>query len=130
MNKIILLLLLTFSINCFSQTQAEMNQQAYASYNKTDKKLNTVYQKILVKYKTDKLFVANLKKSQRIWISFRDAEMDMKYPNYPNQNYGSIHPTCRAVYLTELTESRIKTLNVWLNGIKEGDACSGSVKTN
>jgi uncharacterized protein YecT (DUF1311 family) len=130
MNKIILLLLLTFSINCFSQTQAEMNQQAYASYNKADKKLNTIYQKILVKYKTDKLFVANLKKSQRIWISFRDAEMDMKYPNYPNQNYGSIHPTCRAVYLTELTESRIKTLNVWLNGIKEGDACSGSVKTN
>ena len=130
MNKIILLLLLTFSINCFSQTQAEMNQQAYASYNKADKKLNTVYQKILVKYKTDKLFVANLKKSQRIWISFRDAEMDMKYPNYPNQNYGSIHPTCRAVYLTELTESRIKTLTVWLNGIKEGDACSGSVKTN
>jgi len=130
MNKIILLLLLTFSINCFSQTQAEMNQQAYASYNKADKKLNTVYQKILVKYKTDKLFVANLKKSQRIWVSFRDAEMDMKYPNYPNQNYGSIHPTCRAVYLTTLTESRIKTLNVWLNGIKEGDACSGSVKTN
>lgn len=130
MNKIILLLLLTFSINCFSQTQAEMNQQAYASYNKADKKLNTIYQKILVKYKTDKLFVANLKKSQRIWISFRDAEIDMKYPNYPNQNYGSIHPTCRAVYLTELTESRIKTLNVWLNGIKEGDACSGSVKTN
>ena len=130
MNKIILLLLLTFSINCFSQTQAEMNQQAYASYNKADKKLNTVYQKILVKYKTDKLFVANLKKSQRIWISFRDAEIDMKYPSYPNQNYGSIHPTCRAVYLTELTESRIKTLTVWLNGIKEGDACSGSVKTN
>ena len=130
MDKIILLLLLTFSINCFSQTQAEMNQQAYASYNKADKKLNTVYQKILVKYKTDKLFVTNLKKSQRIWISFRDAEMDMKYPNYPNQNYGSIHPTCRAVYLTELTESRIKTLTVWLNGIKEGDACSGSVKTN
>lgn len=130
MNKIILLLLLTFSINCFSQTQAEMNQQAYASYNKVDKKLNTVYQKILVKYKTDKLFVANLKKSQRIWVSFRDAEIDMKYPNYPNQNYGSIHQTCRAVYLTELTESRIKTLNVWLNGIKEGDACSGSVKTN
>lgn len=130
MNKIILLLLLTFSINCFSQTQAEMNQQAYASYNKADKRLNTVYQKILVKYKTDKLFVANLKKSQRIWVSFRDAEMDMKYPNYPNQNYGSIHPTCRAVYLTELTESRIKTLTIWLNGIKEGDACSGSVKTN
>lgn len=130
MNKIFLLLLLIFSLNCFSQTQAEMNQEAYASYDKADKKLNTVYQKILVKYKTDKLFVTNLKKSQRIWISFRDAEMDMKYPNYPKQNYGSIHPTCRAVYLTELTENRIKTLTTWLNGINEGDTCVGSVKTN
>ncbi|MFA9186895.1 lysozyme inhibitor LprI family protein [Flavobacterium sp. FBOR7N2.3] len=130
MNKIFLLLLLIFSLNCFSQTQAEMNQEAYASYDKADKKLNTVYQKILVKYKTDKLFVTNLKKSQRIWISFRDAEMNMKYPNYPKQNYGSIYPTCRAVYLTELTENRIKTLTTWLNGINEGDTCAGSVKTN
>ena len=50
MNKIFLLLLLTFSINCFSQTQAEMNQKAYDIYDKADKKLNTVYQQILIKY--------------------------------------------------------------------------------
>lgn len=130
MIKIFLLLLLTFNINCFSQTQAEMNQEAYAAYNKADEKLNTVYQQILIKYKTDKLLVANLKKSQRIWISFRDAEIDMKFPNYPNHYYGSIHPTCRAFYLTELTETRTKTLTIWLNGIEEGDACAGSVKTN
>lgn len=112
MNKIILSLLLTFSINCFSQTQAEMNQKAYDIYDKADKKLNTVYQQILIKYKSDKLFVENLKKSQRIWITFRDAEMDMKYPNYPNYYHGSIQPTCRAIYLTELTESRIKNLTI------------------
>lgn len=130
MNKIILSLLLTFSINCFSQTQAEMNQKAYDIYDKADKNLNTVYQQILIKYKSNKLFVENLKKSQRIWITFRDAEMDTKYPNYPNYYYGSIQPTCRAIYLTELTESRIKNLTIWLNGIEEGDVCSGSVKTN
>ena len=31
-------------------------------------------------------------------------------------------------YLDELTKSRIKTLKVWLDGIEEGDVCSGSVK--
>ncbi len=70
----------------------------------------------------------NLKKSQRIWIQIRDAEMEMKYPNYPEKIYGSIHPTCKAFYLIELTENRIKTLNIWVSGMEEGDACNGSVK--
>ena len=35
---------------------------------------------------------------------------------------------CEASYLDELTKSRIKTLKVWLDGIEEGDVCSGSVK--
>jgi hypothetical protein len=30
--------------------------------------------------------------------------------------------------LKELTEERIKKLNIWLVGIPEGDACNGSVK--
>jgi hypothetical protein len=32
------------------------------------------------------------------------------------------------MYLTELTEERIKKLKIWLKGIKEGDVCIGSVK--
>src|SRR5690606_20706314 len=97
-------------------------------YNKTDKKLNEIYQTILSEYKTDTLFIENLKKAQRIWIQFRDAEMEIKYPNYPDKIYGSIHPVCRALYLTELTNKRIKTLKNWVGGTEEGYACSGSVK--
>ena len=107
-----------------------MNKEAYEEFNKADNELNEVYQKILAEYKTDTLFIENLKVSQRIWIKFRDAELKMKFPDYSDKNYGSIHPTCRAFYLLELTKKRTETLQEWLNGIDGLDACSGSVKTN
>jgi len=128
MKHLLIFIILTISFSCFSQTQAEMNRKAYAEFNKSDKQLNEIYQTILSEYKTDSIFVENLKKSQRIWIQFRDAEMDMKYPNYPEKIYGTIHPTCRAFYLKELTKKRIKTLKIWVSGTEEGDVCNGSVK--
>lgn len=130
MKKILLLIILAFNVHCFSQTQAEMNSEAYAEFHKADNELNQVYQNILTEYKSDTIFIENLKKSQRIWIAFRDAELNMKYPNYPDTFYGTIQPTCRAFYLMELTENRTKTLKIWLNGIEEGDVCNGSVKLN
>ena len=77
-----------------------------------------------------KITVENLKKAQRIWIEFRDAELEMKYPKRERGYYGSIQPLCKAIYLKKLTDKRTETLKVWLIGIEEGDACNGSVKTN
>lgn len=128
MKNLLTLIILIFSFSCFSQTQAEMNKEAYAEFNKSDKVLNEIYQTILSEYKSDKTFVENLKKSQRLWIEFRDAEMEMKFPNYTDKIYGSIHPTCRAFYLKELTDKRIETLKEWISGTEEGDVCNGSVK--
>lgn len=118
-----------FSLFGFSQTQTEMNTEAYKDFEKVDNELNQTYKKILVEYKSDTAFIKNLKVSQRIWITFRDAELKMKYPDREPGYYGSIYPVCRAEYLKELTLARIKTLRIWLEGIEEGDACAGSVKT-
>lgn len=128
MKHLLLFIISILCFNCFSQTQAEMNKEAYSEFNKSDLQLNEIYQTVLSDYEKDSIFVNNLKKSQRIWIQFRDAEMDMKYPNYPEKIYGSIHPTCRAFYLKELTDKRIKTLKIWISGIEEGDTCNGSIK--
>ena len=128
MKNLLTFIILTFSFSCFSQTQAEMNKEAYAEFNKSDKILNEIYQTILSEYKSDTIFVENLKKSQRLWIQFRDAEMEMKFPNYSDKTYGSIHPTCRAFYLKEITDKRIETLKEWVTGTEEGDVCNGSVK--
>ena len=129
--KFILAILICFSCSIgFAQTQLEMNQQANDSYKKVNKELNEIYKQILTEYKTDTVFIKNLKSSQRIWITFRDAELKVKYPERETEYYGSIHPVCVANYLEKLTRERINTLKVWITGIEEGDCCSGSVKMN
>jgi uncharacterized protein YecT (DUF1311 family) len=126
--SIIIIIFLTSSIFCYSQTQLELNTEAFNNYKKADTKLNQVYSQILKEYKSDVVFITNLKNSQRLWIQFRDAEMKAKYPQREDGYYGSIFPLCWNLYLKELTEERIKKLNIWLVGIPEGDACNGSVK--
>jgi uncharacterized protein YecT (DUF1311 family) len=105
-----------------------MNIDAQARFVKSDKQLNDVYKTILSDYKEDDIFVTNLRKSQRIWIQFRDAEMNMKFPNNQEKTYGSIHPTCRALYLKEITDKRIEGLKIWIRGTEEGDVCNGALK--
>ena len=54
--------------------------------------------------------------------------MNAKYPELPDSYYGRVQPMCWYMELVNLTEERTKKLKVWIDGIEEGDACSGSVK--
>jgi uncharacterized protein YecT (DUF1311 family) len=116
------------SLTGFSQTQGDLNNEAQESYKKTDKELNDIYNAILSEYKSDTIFIRNLKASQRIWITFRDAELKVKYPNTDSRLYGTVYPMCVSIYLERLTRDRIKALKEWIDGIEEGDVCIGSVK--
>lgn len=120
------ILFVALHFTAYSQSQTAMNRQAGSKYQKADKELNAVYQKILKEYAKQPIFISKLKNAQRLWIQLRDAELDARYPE-PNQ-YGSALPSCRAIYLTELTHQRTKFLKTWLIGIPEGDVCNGSVK--
>ena len=113
-----------------AQTQSNMNQDACAQYKKADQALNATYAKVLKDYTRDPQFLAKLKQAQRVWIAFRDAHLEARFPKTDKQaEYGSAYPTCRCNVLTELTEQREKELKVWAVGIPEGDVCNGSVKT-
>lgn len=130
MKHLLLILLVSFNF-CFSQTQSEMNQNANSDYMKADKELNAVYNTILKEYKSDKKFLTKLKTAQKAWIAFRDAEMNAMFPEENKQlEYGSIFPMCWSMAATELTKERTRKLKIWVNGIEEGNVCSGSVKTN
>jgi len=52
----------------------------------------------------------------------------MKFPDREPGFYGSVLPMCEAMYLAELTQDRIKALNVWIEGVEEGNVCAGTVK--
>lgn len=110
----------------FAQTQGQMNADAYTRYKKADKQLNTVYQMILKQYAKSPKFIKNLKVAQRLWVQLRDADVAARFPEAGS--YGSAESMCRAGYLETYTLNRTKFLKIWLEGIPEGDVCSGSIK--
>ena len=126
MKKLFFYLILLNTFNSFGQNQNELNSNANKQYKSSDSTLNSVYKQILKVYSTDATFIKNIKTAQNLWIKFRDAELKVKVPeNYSN---GSVQPMCTSLYLTDMTNDRIRTLRIWLDGIEEGNVCSGSMR--
>ena len=129
MKKIVIFILVCCSVftTAFSQSQMSMNEDAQVEYKKSENEINAVYQRVLKSYSSETEFIKKLKIAQRLWIQFRDAEVEAKYPE-AREAYGSVYSMCAYSYLTQLTKDRTKTLKIWLIGIPEGDVCAGSVK--
>lgn len=128
MKRILLILMIIFFNFTYSQTQRELNNKAKQEHIASDNELNFIYKSILTEYKKDTTFIKNLKNSQRLWVKFRDAELKVKYPKVSRNDYGSVYPMCKWIYLKELTESRSEKLLEWIIGTEEGNMCKGSIK--
>ena len=127
MKSILTLFIGLLFISGFSQSTTELNIEAgKSSYNAT-LKLTNMFNTILEEYKQDTLFTEKLKTSQNLWLSYRDAQIQTKYPEGQN-SYGTIYSMCESIYREYLTNQRIETLQDWVDGIEEGDVCLGSVK--
>jgi uncharacterized protein YecT (DUF1311 family) len=93
-----------------------MNNDALISYKKVDNELGIVYQLILKKYAKNTKFINALRASERLWIQFRDAEVNMMYPSDdPRISYGSMYSMLYYGYLEKLTQLRLKQLKLWSN---------------
>ena len=92
-----------------AQTQFEMNEAEAKNYDKADAELNRVYAKLIKKL--DKEGVAKLKKSQRAWIAFRDADMAFAADSARG---GSMSPMLYSGAGAQLTKERTKDLNGYL----------------
>lgn len=115
-------------------TQADINACVASDFGKADAELNRVWKLILAKYKDQPLFLEKLRASQRLWLQFRDAEVQALYPVGKGENvqaqYGSVYPMCESQAKAQLTAQRIQQLKVWLDGAQEGDVCAGSIKNS
>lgn len=99
------------------ESQSGMNICADADYRAADAKLNRAYGEVL-KFLGDGAEGKDLlKKSQRAWIAFRDAECTFRTADSAG---GSIHPMLYSGCLQELTESRTTQLKAYLD-CEEGD---------
>ena len=109
-------------------TQSEMNDCAASEAHKADDALNSTYQEVLGRLKSDKTATARIVAAEKAWIAFRDAELAADWPMAdganPNLLYGSVHPFCYYNTRTALTLERLKTLSDRMKHEEEGDVCS------
>lgn len=110
-----------------ADTQLQMNTAACNEMNNADATLNQVYKNVLAKYKDDELFTNKFIAAQKKWMEFRDAYVDSMYIPENRDSYGSVFSMCQCNFLENIINDRVKQLQVWLNGIEEGDVCTGSV---
>ncbi|NEV15157.1 urease-associated protein [Rhizobium sp. SEMIA 4088] len=94
-----------------------MNECADKSFKKSDADLNGVYKQIEQRLKdnadTKKLLVT----AQRAWVAFRDAECTFQTSG---SSQSSIYPMVYSMCLDTVTQSRVRTLEAYLN-CAEGD---------
>ena len=124
----IFLFLFIISFFANAQTQLDLNISSKQKFISAETRLDSVYNCILIEYKSNPLFISNLKASQEMWLKLRDLELKVMYPEEPEKVYGSVFPMCINLYLANLTNERINHLLIWLNGTEEGDVCAGSIK--
>ena len=89
-----------------AQTQAAMNAQARAEFERADADLNKTYDALLAKL-PDTEGKEKLKQSQRAWLAFRDTESAFAADQVRG---GSMAPTIRYETMTGLTQQQIKQL--------------------
>lgn len=115
LSLILLLLFLSFSSLAQSSSTAEINENAYISYEKSNKQLLKVYQKVLskfVNYDVDGAAKNALIGSQQSFINYRNKEavfMEKKFKG------GSMMPTFKYRTLKMLTDSRKQQLLYYLS---------------
>ena len=102
-----------------------MNDVACTDSRDAESKMNGAMATILEQHRTDRKFVDKLKKAQRAWLAFRQAQLEAIFP-HDASDYGTVLPMCRCGILAELTANRTKELMQWTSGIEAGDVCTGS----
>ena len=107
------------TIECNEEgTQQEMNKCAYDDFQVADKELNKVYNELREAKKEDKLFLKNLKKAQKAWITFRDLDLDARFTCKSGNLalcFGSMYNLSFYSSKAELTKQRVKTLKELLD---------------
>ena len=122
MNKFIFTILLFalfagLASNVLSQTQAELNREAAATFQRADARLNDIYRRVLASAAAvDDERKQKLIKAQRAWVVFRDAEAEFEADNLRG---GTAYSMEYDGVRTNLTEERVKALTGILQEQKE-----------
>jgi uncharacterized protein YecT (DUF1311 family) len=108
-------------------TQAEMNACAAENAEAADDELNAAYRAVIACGKNDPTFIGNLKAAQRLWIQFRDAELQARFPVPEGENervlYGSMYPMELLGEKEKLARERTRQLHAFIDDPVYGIGC-------
>ncbi|MFY0728165.1 lysozyme inhibitor LprI family protein [Pseudomonas sp. NFX15] len=109
---------MAFALDCDNASdQATLNQCAAQQNAAADKELNTLYQQITTRLKSNPVSKKLLVGAQRSWVAFRDAECKFSASGVDG---GSVFPLIYSNCTTELTKARVQTFKNYLK-CQEGD---------
>ena len=124
--RIIFSLLLSLFVVGAMQAQSDQNRNSCSDYLRLKKEVDDVVKRINNDYARDKVFLAKFSKAQASWESYREAQLEMIFPEADKAVYGDSYPTCRCNWLLEITNERLDYLVKWVSGTDEDRACGGS----
>ncbi len=106
----------------------ESDASSCEEYQRIDKDLNRIYNKVLAEYSLDEVFIKKFIASQAAWENYRDSYVESLYPDANDKS--STLEQCRCAEKSELAKDRIDQIIVWLEGAdpEEPAECVGSVK--
>jgi uncharacterized protein YecT (DUF1311 family) len=100
-----------FALDCQNATATmELKECASADLQKADKALNATYKKLMAKL-DDKIAKEKLKKAQRAWIAYRDANAEF---SADEARGGTAEGLLYMGTITQMTEQREKELAQYL----------------
>ncbi|WP_017461298.1 lysozyme inhibitor LprI family protein [Dyella ginsengisoli] len=102
-------------------TQYDMNQCAGQVGEAADKELNATYRAVLKKWAAYPEMIAKLRKAQRAWLSYRDADLAARFANAEGPDRGTAYPAAYALYQAGLERERTARLCDYLRGDAYGE---------
>lgn len=117
----------SFAKDCHdtATTNYDMIHCQCTDFKKADQELNSVYKKLLKKYKSDKGAIERIKIAQRAWLDFRDKHMESFY--HRTESSMRLTTLCECSQLEKITLDRVVQLKLMLNGYPEGDICQPQI---
>jgi uncharacterized protein YecT (DUF1311 family) len=109
-----------------AQTQRDLNDSAGQRRAAAEREMNVVYTSLLKKLQNNPKAQAHLRKAQRAWIAYRDAQIEADFPSSSVTVCGSVCPMCIALEFEQLTRERTKLLERMIKP-EEGDVCYSRV---
>lgn len=113
--------------DCLGVAQVELNVCSYTNLQKSEVMLNQTFHAAIAHHKDDTVLIKKLELAQESWLKWREAEVEAIFPEEnKTENYGSVYPQCDADIRQEMNTNRILQLRQWIEGVPEGEVCSGS----